>query len=320
MANIKKRAVLLALFLGLAAVFVAALWLAVARRAPLNANTTEGTITVVASFYPLAEFAARVGGDRVRVVNITPPGTEPHEYEPTPLEIAGVYKANLFLYNGNGIDGWADRLADDIRSKGVIVSRMSDQVDVLETDTDDEGEAYDPHIWLDPRNAQKIIGLTAKLLSDADPDGAGAYEANRDAYIQTLTELDQAYRSGLEQCASRTIVTTHNAFRYLARQYALDTEYILGLSPDEDPSPRRLAEIADLAKVRGIKVIFFETLVSPKIAQTIANEIGAETLVLNPLEGLTEEELRAGKSYVSVMLENLSNLKTALTCQENSPS
>lgn len=320
MAKKKKGIILFALFLGLVAVCVAVLWLAGARRAPSNTNATEGEITVVASFYPLAEFAARVGGDRVRVVNITPSGTEPHEYEPTPLDIAGVYKAKVFLYNGNGIDGWADRLADDIRSKGVIVSRMSDQVDVLETDIGDEEEAYDPHIWLDPRNAQKIVGLIAKLLTDADPDGARVYEANRDAYIQTLMELDQAYRSGLEQCDSRTIVTTHNAFRYLARRYALDTEYILGLSPDDDPSPRRLAEIADLAKARGIRVIFFETLVSPRIAQTIANEIGAETLVLNPLEGLTDEELRAGKDYVSVMLENLNNLKTALACQENSPS
>lgn len=273
-------------------------------------------VKISASFYPLAEFSKQVGGDLVDVQTITPSGVEPHEYEPTSKDVAKLYSSDLVLLNGNGIDTWSDKLVDDLQSKDIAVLRIADGIDSLKGDVQqEEGFELDPHFWLNPINAQKEIDLIAEELIKIDPTHQEEYNKNRQVYKGKLVELDEKYKLGLSSCKLREIVTSHNAFNYLAHQYGLSTLYILGLSTDEEPSPKTIADVSTVAKQKGIKYIFFETLLSPKISEAIASEIGAQTLVLNPIEGLTQEDLNSNKNYLSIMYDNLENLRKALECQ-----
>lgn len=261
---------------------------------------------VVATIYPLAEFARQAGGDLVEVTTITPPGVEPHEYEPTPQDMVKLYSADLVLINGNGVDAWADKIIAPLRAKNIPVIRLNDEAGM-------EPLEGDPHFWLDPALAQRAVTRIATGLP-IDVTQMVPLEAQKQAYLDQLEALDQSYREGLARCERREMVTTHNAFQYLAKRYQLTTWYILGLSPEEDPSPQTIANVADEAKRKGVDTIFFETLVSPKLAETIAKEINAKTAVLNPIEGVTTEEMASGKNYLSIMRDNLTQLRAALHC------
>ncbi len=269
----------------------------------------------MASFYPLADLAKNIGGSQVEVATITPTGVEPHDYEPTPQDLAKVYQAKLVLLNGNGLDAWGDRLLTDLRSKHIPVIRMSDALVVLPTDgAASNKELYDPHVWLDPQNVIREADLVSDALSTIDPSHAQTYAVNRDVYTSKLMQLDADYRAGLMTCQTRELFTSHNAFRYLARRYGLVSSYLQGLSPEEDPSPQTMANLANRAKRERISYVFFETLVNPKLAETLAQEIGAKTLLLNPIEGLTAQDVAAGKDYLQLMRDNLANLRLALRC------
>ncbi|MHB1464867.1 MAG: metal ABC transporter solute-binding protein, Zn/Mn family, partial [Thermoleophilia bacterium] len=174
--------------------------------------------------------------------------------------------------------------------------------------------AYDPHVWLDPVLAQREVDNIRDGLIRADPKDRSVYEQNAAAYNQKLAGLDGAFRSGLASCARRDIVTSHQAFTYLGKRYGLDVMAISGLSPDEEPPPQKLAEVAQFARQHNIHYIFFERLVNPKLSQTIATEVGAQTLVFDPLEGLTQQEAGRGEDYLSVQRENLANLRRAMEC------
>lgn len=282
----------------------------------VSSQQQNNKINVVASFFPLADFAKNIGGDYVTVTNITPAGAEPHDYEPTAQDIAKVYNAKLFVMNGNGVDAWGEKIQDDLKAKGIVVVKISDTLDSLKNNSpDDPNLAYDPHFWLNPINAEKEVDLIADALIKIDPAHETSYNQNRDAYKKQITDLDQEYKTGLATCQQHEIITSHNAFNYMAIQYGLTTLYILGLSPDQEPSPKTIADVANEAKQKNIKYIFFESLVSPKLSQTVANEIGAKTLELNPIEGFTDEEIANGKNYISQMKANLANLRIALQCQ-----
>lgn len=304
---------IIALIIGIAIVGI--LVYAFANKPVSPINNVSDKIQVVTSFYPLADFAKNVGGDFVNVTNITPAGAEPHEYEPTPRDIVKVHSGQLLIYNGNGVDPWTEKIEADLKAKGIEVIKMSGKLESIKKEAgDDEGE-FDPHFWLDPVNAQKEADIIADALIKIDKAREKEYNQNRENFKKQLADLDAEYKNGLANCELRTIVTSHNAFEYLAGRYNLDTLYILGLSTEEEPSAKTIADVSNLAKEKNIKYIFFETLVNPKLSETIANEIGAKTLVLNPIEGLTDEEIAAGKNYLSVMRENLTNLRTALQCQ-----
>lgn len=293
-------------FILLAALTICALmaWRFLPARPPSSPETGR-KLRVVATFYPLAEFARQVGGAHVDVKTLVSPGVEPHDYEPTPQDIVAASQADAFLMNG-GVDGWADRILPDLRSGGVEIVRVADAMPDIE---------HDPHVWLDPVLAGRIVGMIRDALAAADPAATADFDANVSAYLASLKALDADYRTGLLRCGTRQAVVSHDAFGSMARRYGLEIVPIAGLSPDEEPSPARMAEIAKLAKAAGAKYIFFEALVSPKLAETIAAEIGAATLIFNPLEGLTERESAAGKDYVTIMRDNLANLRTALLCQ-----
>lgn len=271
-----------------------------------SSPATSGKLTVAASFYPLAEFTRQITGDRADITTITPAGAEPHDYEPTPQDIIAIRTAKAFFYNGSGVETWAGKVVADLKNSSVTTVNMTDHFSLL---------GADPHIWLDPVNAQKEVQLIADAVRQADPVNSLIYQANAEAYIAKLHGLDQEYRLGLSDCASKDIVTSHAAFAYLAKEYGLNQVSIAGLSPDQEPSPQKIAETATFARAHNIKYIFFETLVSPKLAETVAREIGAQTLVLNPIEGLSDAERNAGENYITLMQKNLANLRTALQCQ-----
>lgn len=309
-----KRVVTFLLTLSLLSGLVFFAW----QRQKTAAPAPSQKIQVVASFYPLAEFARQVGGELVQVTPVVPADSEPHEYEPTPQEHALVYNASAFLYNGSGLDPWAERIAPELKQKGVRVVNMSEVTPLLSApvvDGEEPESQFDPHFWLDPVLAQKHVEVIHDTLVAVNPADASTYQRQADAYREQLQKLDQEYQSSLASCKRREIVTSHAAFGYLAKRYNLSVINITGISPEEEPSARTLSEITRFAKQKNIQYIFFETLVSPKLAQTIASEIGAKTLVFNPIEGLTDEERQAGKDYLSLMRDNLQNLRLALECR-----
>lgn len=273
---------------------------------------TDNRLQIVASFYPVAEFARVVGGNLVDVKTITHSGIEPHEYEPTAQQIKTVYGSDVFLFNGGGIDVWAERLAPQL-PKSVRVVELSSIVEKIIIDQ--KTGTFDPHIWLDPIFAAKEVVFIEQILATIDPKHSEQYQKNAQAYIKQLSVLDSTYKIGLSQCKNRTIITAHATLAYLAKRYSFEVLTISGLSPEAEPSAGRFAEIATVAKEKGINAIYFETLASPKLSETLAREIGAVTLVFDPLEGLSAVDQQNGKNYLSVMQNNLKNLKIGMVCQ-----
>jgi zinc transport system substrate-binding protein len=276
----------------------------------------DGKLRIVATFYPLAAFARGVAGDLADVSAIVPAGIEPHDYEPTPQDVLSIRKADMFIINGAGMDNWAKKLRPELERIGKSVVVMEDSMTLLAHDDEEVGgQAPDPHFWLDPLLAKRETETIRDALSLLDPDHAAAYAGNTDAFAKRLDALDQAYRTGLASCTRHDIITSHDAFGYLAKRYGFAAHPIAGLSPEEEPSPKRIAELSDLAKKLDTRYIFTESLVSPKIAETLAREAGARTLVFNPVEGLTPAEAAAGEDYFSIMQANLANLEKALECR-----
>lgn len=281
--------------------------------------------TIVTSFYPLYYFTNEIAGNKFNIVNITPSDTEPHEYEPTPKDITTIENSRLLILNGAELEPWGENVLKNIniKSKSIVVSENLANIegeghhheDHDEAEGHEEEHVLDPHIWLSPVLAQKIVDKIAESIINADPANSSYYKMNSETLKSKLSELDKQYKKGLAQCQSRNIITSHSAFGYMALAYDLKQVSIAGLSTEEEPSSKELAEVAEFAKKNNVKYIFFESLVSPKLSNTIANEVGAKTLVLNPIEGLTSDQIAQGKDYISEMYSNLANLKTALSCK-----
>ena len=298
---------------GLVTIAAIAISLLHSYRRPLPAARSD-KIEVAASFYPLYFFAREIGGDRAVVMDMTPAGAEPHDYEPTPGDIAAIENSKLVILNGGGLEAWGDDIKKNIdpaRTQVIVAGKGLTDRRVTE-----EGKTTtDPHVWLSPVLAGEMVERIAQGFERADPANKSYYQANAAAMKARLADLDRAYRQGLSRCAERDIITSHAAFGYLAAAYGLKQVSIAGLSPDAEPSAQQLAHITEFARKNHVKYIFFERLVSPKLAGTIAGEIGAQTLVLNPIEGLSNRELADGKDYFTEMKSNLVNLEKALQCR-----
>ena len=252
---------------------------------------SEGT-TVVAAFYPLAFAAEEIGGAGVDVRNLTPPGVEPHDLELSGSDIRMIADADLVLYLGQDFQPALEDAID---------STSANAVDLL-----DGAEAGDPHVWLDPI---RYAAIAERIGDELDRRPAAERFAAR------LRALDGEFRRGLSRCDRRQIVTSHAAFGYLARRYDLEQVAITGLAPEAEPTPRDLENVVHEVRAVGATTVFFETLISPRLAETVAREVGAQTAVLDPIEGLTEKEASAGEDYFSVMRENLAALRKALGCR-----
>lgn len=270
---------------------------------------------VVSSFYPLYFFTSQIAGDKADVSNITPAGAEPHDYEPTAQDIAKIENSTLLVLNGGGLEPWADNVKENINSKKTAIVIAGEGLTTQEVV--EEGEKItDPHVWLSPVLAEQMVDKIEAGLVQADPNNASYYKSNAEMLKSKLGVLDAEYKQGLATCKDKNIITSHAAFGYLATTYHLNQVSITGVSPDAEPSPQELAQVAKFARDNHVKYIFFESLISPKLSQTIATEVGAKTLVLSPLEGLTGDEIASGKDYFSEMRNNLTNLKTALQCTQ----
>jgi zinc transport system substrate-binding protein len=268
-----------------------------------GSSRSDGKTDVVASFYPLAWAAQRVGGETVKVHNLTRPGTEPHDVELSPRDVGQIRSADVVLYLGGGFQPAVEDAVEG--ASGTVVDLLAGQR--LAPSTEPEGElTHDPHIWLDPVRYAAIVRRIGRILGQ--PHRA-------QALVRQLGVLDRDYARGLARCRRRDIVTTHAAFGYLARRYHLRQIAITGLSPEAEPTPRDLEAVVDRVRASKASTVFFETLISPRLAETVARETGARTDVLDPLEGLSQDKLDRGADYLSVMRENLAALRRALDCR-----
>ena len=277
-------------------------------------------LDVVAAFYPLQFVAEQVGGDAVQVKSLAKPGAEPHDLELNAEQVAQIVDAKVVIY----LEGFQPAVDEAVEQQGGDRAfDVSTAVPLLDASAGhehegepghEEGEAEggkDPHVWLDPTRLATIGEKVADRLGQADPDRAADYTARAARLRTDLDALDGEFAAGLKTCQRRELFTSHTAFGYLADRYDLEQIGITGLSPEDEPSPRRLKEVAEEAKEHKATTIFFETLVSPKVAETIAREVGATTAVLDPIEGL---QPGSTDDYFSVMRNNLAALKPALGC------
>ena len=268
-----------------------------------------GTTKVSVAFYPLEYAAAKVGGDKVSVTNLTLPGQEPHDLELTPQQVASLEEADLVVY----LKGFQPAVDKAVEQSGAKNKLDLSQVIQLHPATEDHDHGTtDPHFWMDPTLEAKAASAIADELSKIDANNKSTYETNAKSTTDDLTALDGDYRSGLATCRVKTIITTHAAFGYLTERYGLEQIGISGLSPNEQPSPARIAKVQEEAKEHGVTTIFFETLTSDEVAKAIAGDLGLRTAVLDPIEGITAES--AGQDYPSVMKANLDAIKQANGC------
>ena len=289
---------------------------------PADTAADDGRLRVLTSFYPMYDFACKIGGDCIDVTNMVPSGTEPHDWEPSTNDLKNLEKADVFIYNGADMEPWADDLLVS-RSDKLRVVEASENVELRTTDGEHEhahehegadhhhGD-FDPHVWLDPENAKIEMEAIRDALCAADPENSTVFQSNYEKYATELDALDAEFREKLAPLPNRTIVVAHEAFGYLCDAYGLTQVGIEGLSPDSEPDPGRMAEVIDFVRDHSISTIFFEELVSPKVAEAIASETGAQAKMLSPLEGLSDEQAAAGADYFSVMHDNLAALMEAL--------
>jgi zinc transport system substrate-binding protein len=261
-------------------------------------------VRVVAGFYPLQYVAEKIGGATASVTNLAQPGAEPHDLELSPQQVASIADADLVLYLPGFQPSVDEAVSQEAHDKSLDVTATVALLDSAEG-------GKDPHVWLDPTRLVTIANAVADRMAAIDPTNAVGYHQRAAELGQALNTVDTDFAGGLKTCQRRQIVTSHAAFGYLSQRYSLTQIPITGLSPEAEPTPQHLADAAEAARNAGATTIFFETLVSPKVAQAVADTIHAKTAVLDPIEGLQPDSTG---DYLSVMHANLDTLKTALGC------
>jgi zinc transport system substrate-binding protein len=261
-----------------------------------------GRKAVVAAFYPLAYVAEQLGGSRLKVENLTPPGAEPHDIELTPREVGRIQEADLVLYLSHGFQPAVEQAVAGAHGKRVDALAGLH----LHSGVGDEAGKTDPHVWLDPVLFSRVVKRIGAALG---------YPSPARVLAQRVLALDREYRTGLAHCTRREFVTSHAAFGYLAARYHLRQIPITGIDPESEPSPQRLRSLIALVRREHVSTVFFERLVSPRLAETVARDAGARVAVLDPIEGLTPSEETDGDNYFTLMGHNLHELRGALACR-----
>ena len=272
----------------------------------------SGRTKIVVAFYPYQFVAERIAGDTAEVQNLTTPGAEPHDLELTARQVAAVTDADLVIYE-KSFQAAVDEAVAQSGQDNTLDTATVVPLQTGGTDQDGEEGGLDPHTWLDPTNVAKVATAVADRLSAVAPQNAATYRANAATLTAELDTLDRSFTKGLKTCQRTEFITTHAAFGYLARRYGLEQVGISGLSPDAEPSPARIAEVQQVARAHGVTTIFYETLVSPAVATSIADDLGLDTDVLDPLEGITDQS--RGTDYLLVMTANLAALRQANACR-----
>lgn len=297
----------------------------------VNEKAPGAKLQIVATIYPLADFSREIVGNRASVTQLLPPGREPHHWEPAPNDMKQIYEADVFIYHGAGMEPWVEKILPALRERKIKIIKASEGLDLLTFTEEqnlgvtkflgsksvgdqhghDDQEGVDPHAWLDPVLAKGIVSHLAEGITSVDSTNSDYYLRNSQAVLDELDQIHQEYSAAVKQFQSRDLVVSHAAFGYLAHRYGLCQIPVLGLTPEQEPDAANLSRIIDFSRQQNIKYIFFEAMVSPRVAETIAREVGAKTLVLNPIGGLTEEEINEGLDYFDLMRLNLANLKKA---------
>lgn len=295
-------------------------------------NESSEVIDVYTSIYPIYDFATKIGGEKASVKLLVPAGMEPHHFSIKPKDMVKLENADILMYNGLNMEVWIDQIIGSLSSEELLIAKVTEGVEVLEIhETKDEEDIHeeseeeahqdedshahgksDPHVWLDPLNAMKQAENIKEILIKKDPDNQEYYEKNYRELKDKLEKLHETYKENLKDLKQRKFVVSHAAFGYLAHRYELEQIFVSGLTPQEEPSSAKMAEIVDIIMENEIKYVFFETLTNSKLSKVIAHETGAEVLELNPLGGLSQEKIDAGDDYFSVMEKNLENLLKAL--------
>jgi zinc transport system substrate-binding protein len=287
----------------------------------------SGRLRIVASLFPLYDFARIIGSGHADVTLLLPPGTEPHSFEPRPADMATLNSADIFVYTNPYMEPWAEDILKGMDRNRLLVVNASEGVKFLGRPGDDRGQGKqghrhengagaDPHIWLDFNNAQKMVDTLARAFSRKDPANSGVYTANAEKYKARLDELDRKYRNALSGCRTRVFINGgHYTFGYLADRYGLLYRAAYGFSPDAEPTARDLAEMSKMLREQGLKYIFYEELLTPRIAETLAKETGATLLKLHGAHNISREELVKGTTFTDLMEMNLGNLITGLQCE-----
>jgi zinc transport system substrate-binding protein len=310
----------------------------------LTTQESKEKIQVMASFYPFYDIAKNIVGEKANVSVLVPPGSEPHSFNPSPQDILRVSKADIFIVTGTEFEEWEERIVENVNSSARLV-KANKGIELLlaenknldtnehkhneheddehedgehEDDEHEDGEheddehlhgLYDPHFWVSPINVIKIIDNLTETLVESDPKNASYYLENSINYKNEIMSLHGEFQLGLVNCEKNKIITTHAAFAYLGKNYGFEQIHIFGLSPENEPTTGQIIKLIDVAKLHDLNYIFYEEMIDSRISQTIASEVGAETLVLNPIAGSKDE-----KSYIEIMQQNLVNLKIGLEC------
>ena len=283
-------------------------------------------LKVVASLFPLQEFARAVGGDKVQVALLLPPGAEAHTWEPRPSDVIKISQADIFIYVSPSLEPWIDKVLRAVQSKKLRVLEASQGLPLIKAEGPEERtgraggsrgpEKMDPHLWLDFALDQKIVDAIAVAFSEKDPIHAAFYRNNAEIYRGKLNDLDQRYRQALAKCRHRQILLSgHAAFAYLAKRYRLQQIALSGISPDAEPTPKKMAGVVEMAHKTGIKFIYVEELSNPKLAQSLSKEAGVGILILNAGHNLTVQQVKEKVTFLELMEKNLKNLEKGLECQ-----
>ncbi|MEN6319860.1 MAG: metal ABC transporter substrate-binding protein [Syntrophaceae bacterium] len=290
-----------------------------------KAKPVKKELTVVTTLYPLYDFAKNIGQEKADVSLLLPPGVEPHSFEPRPADMLRIQGSDIFIFTGAFMEPWVDKVIKGIDAKRFAVVDASKGITLMKGTTahDEHGHGHqdgpgssDPHIWLDLSNAMKMVDTIAAEYSAKDPQNKDYYMKNSSEYKKKLEVLDKKYKDELLRCRNRVIIHAgHFAFEYLAKRY--DLQYISaykGFTPDAEPSPRGLAELVQMVKKFDAQFIYYEELITPKIAETISKETGCGLLMLHAAHNVTKKEIDTGVNFISIMEKNLENLKVGLQC------
>jgi zinc transport system substrate-binding protein len=274
-------------------------------------TASSSKIKIIASFYPLYEFSKNVVGDKADVSTFVPIGVEPHDWEPSTGDIVNLKNTDVFVYNGIGMEPFVDKLINSGEYDNVKFIETSDGISLIRS----ENEGYNPHVWLNPILAKNQVLTIKDAMISTDPQNRQYYEDNANSYIAKLDDLDSEIKAELSSCKKDTFVPFHDAYSYFANRYGLKTFPLSGISPESEATAAEIKEFVDFVKQNQIEIIYSEELIDPKLANALADEAKTQVLVFSPLEGLTNEELQNGMTYLTKMKQNLVNLKVGLECQ-----
>ena len=288
-------------------------------------------LTIAASFYPLSEIVETVtNGLSVKIVNLTPPGVGAHDHELTANQLDDLTTVDAVFYLGGGLQPSVEKAVAQLDS-AIKVTNLADYATTIDaakeeeeeeeghSDDDHDDEAHgdtDPHVWLDPANMVSMTQAVVTVLTALSPDSKTTLDTNATTYIAELEQVGKAIDTTFTNCASRSLVTSHDAFGYFAARAKLDTVPIAGVNPENEPSAKELEAIAKVARDAKATTVFFEAQLPDGLAKTVASSIGAEVDAIDPIETLSSADLNAGKNYISVQTQNIENVAKGLRCSE----